>query len=120
MTARLHVEPLELVEQLVTAGLPQRQALGVLDEAVRLGERAEQVEIRRGGDEPVGRSKVEAVLLIEQNRALLRRKYRFQLGERCILSLPEKLCRSDGGVHENRRICLHLSIKLVQLILLHC
>jgi hypothetical protein len=43
--ARLGVEALDLAEQLVAAGLPQRQALGVLDEAVRLGERAEEVEV---------------------------------------------------------------------------
>ena len=55
LPARLHVEPVEFVEQLVAAGLPQRQALAVLDEAVRLGERAEQVEIGRGGEQPVER-----------------------------------------------------------------
>jgi hypothetical protein len=53
LAARLDVQALDLVEQLVTAGLPQRQALGILDEAVRLGERTEQIEVWRGREQPV-------------------------------------------------------------------
>src|SRR5262245_50849509 len=56
--AALVAQLLDLGEQFVAPALPDRQLVEIDVEALRLGERAEQVAVGMGGQEPVARDAV--------------------------------------------------------------